>query len=94
LRFFRHSLDLGADMHMPAPYYVGQRVRVIRSHTRALSALVGHEGVVDSVPLSGVIVILDSDPAHNFRVNQMMNYESLQPRVIRRFFLLNDVEPV
>jgi len=79
---------------MPPPYYVGQRVRIIQSHTRALTALVGHEGVVDSVPQSGVIVILDNDPGHHFRVNQMMNYESLQPRTIRRFFLLNDVEPL
>ena len=78
---------------MPSPYYVGQRVRVIQSETRALSALIGLEGVVDSVPQSGVIVILDSDPAHKFRVSQLMNAEKLQPRVIRRFFLLNDVEP-
>ena len=79
---------------MPPPYYVGQRVRIVRSHTRALLALVDHEGVVDSVPLSGVIVILDNDPGHHFRVNQLMNGVKLQPRVIRRFFLLNDVEPV
>ena len=77
---------------MPAPYYVGQRVRVVQSHTRALLALVGHEGVVDSVPLSGVIVVLDNDPGHLFRVSQLMNAEKLQPRTIRRFFLLNDVE--
>ena len=79
---------------MPAPYYVGQRVRVVQSHTRALLALVGHEGVVDSVPLSGVIVVLDNDPGHHFRVSQLMNFAKLQPRVIRRFFLLNDVEPL
>ncbi len=79
---------------MQSPYYVGQRVRVVQSHTRALLALIGHEGTVDSVPQAGVVVILDNDPGHHFRVNQLMNAEKLQPRIIRRFFLLNDVEPV
>jgi hypothetical protein len=81
-------------MHMPSPYYVGQRVRIVRSHARAHTALVQHEGVVDSVPLLGVVVILDNDPGHSFRVSMSMNAAPLQPRIIRRFFLLNDVEPV
>jgi len=79
---------------MPPPYYVGQRVRIIQSHTRALLPLIGHEGVVDSVPQSGVVVILDADPGHHFRVNQLLNGSPLRQRIIRRFFLLNDVEAV
>ena len=79
---------------MSPTFYVGQRVRVRESGTRALFAFAGHEGTVDSVPDSGVIVILDHDPALTHRISQLQNYTPLQPRVIRRFFLLNDIEPV
>ena len=69
----------------------GERVRVLRDNGR--DGIVGFLGTVDQITQSGVVVVLDADPAMKFRMYTPNGFPRYRPGVvIRRFFLLNDLE--
>ena len=70
----------------------GDRVRIAKNVN--LDHFAGFEGTVDQQVQSGVIVILDSDPATNHRVSPFDTFQPLNRPVIRRFFQLNEVEKI
>lgn len=69
-------------------YANGDRVRILRDNGR--DGIVGYEGRVVLVVPSGVVVVIENDPALRFR---MYNTGFARPRpIIRRFFYPGDVE--
>ena len=76
-------------MPPPPPFARGERVMISDGVGRGHVA--GFKGTVDLVTNSGVVVILDSDPATQFRVSAFDRYEPLN-RVVKRFFQFNELE--
>ena len=75
---------------MLPPFARGERVRITDDVGRRHVA--GFEGTVDMVTASGVVVILDNDPATQFRVSAFDTFQPLNRPVIRRFFHYNELE--
>ena len=79
---------------MSAPYAKGERVRILKGTGRT-AAYDGFEGTIDAIVMLGVIVILDSDPAHDFRMSQVAGWEKASKGlVVRRFFNLHELEKI
>ena len=79
---------------MTPPFARGERVRILKGTGRT-AAFDGYEGVVDGVTQTGVIVILDVDPAHRFRMEMAGGFEPAhQNLVVRRFFNLHELEKI
>lgn len=83
---------------LPRLFDPGDRVVVLRDNGR--DCLVGHQGVVEQVNQSGVVVVLDNDPAKSFRMYNQFGFDP-NPRsarsqnwVIRRFFRLDEVQKI
>lgn len=74
---------------LPPPFARGERVRISDGVGRGHVA--GFEGTVDMVTNSGVVVILDSDPATQFRVTAFDTFQPLN-RIVKRFFQFNELE--
>lgn len=78
---------------MQAPFAKGERIRILEDNGR--DGIVGFEGIVDSVTQSGVVVILDNDPATQFRMYNFGGFEKPHPnRIPRRFFQFNAIEKI
>ena len=78
---------------MRPPYFKGQRIRVIEAHPR--SGVLGFLGTVETLTPTGVVVIIDNDPALTHRMIQIGGFTKPDPnRVVRRFFKLNEIEAV
>jgi len=67
-------------------------VRVVRDNKR--TGIVEFIGTVDSIVQTGVVVILDNDPAIMFRVTPFDTFEPLKRPIVRRFFGFNDIEKI
>jgi len=75
-------------------FFVGQRVKVKPGGNRR-DDVDGFVGTVKGICQSGLIVVLDSDPARNFRMYLPTGWEKTRPNVvIRRFFFPCDLEPI
>ena len=70
----------------------GDRVRITPGVRRGHVA--GMEGVVDQQVQSGVIVILDNDPALKFRMTMVSSVLPPKGHVVRRFFRLGEIEKI
>ena len=69
----------------------GMRIRVLKDNGR--DNLVGFEGVVDLMTPSGVVVILENDPAEKFRMYNLHGF-TRQTATVRRFFYPYEVKLV
>ncbi len=74
-------------------FFKGQRIRVLRDNGR--DGIVGYEGVVDRLTQSGVVVILEDDPALKFRMYMKLGFQKSPTRApVMRFFQMDELEPV
>ena len=70
----------------------GNRIVVVEDNGR--NGLLGLEGVVDLVTQTGIVVILENDPAIKHRVNPDDSFFELNRPIVRRFFLLNQIKKI
>lgn len=77
---------------MSTIFVKGERIRIAKKVGRGY--VTGFEGVVDMQVESGVIVILDNDPAVKFRIQASDGFAPLNRPIIRRFFQLNEIEKI
>lgn len=68
---------------------LGQRIRVLKDNGRR--GLVGLEGSVEQVAVTGLVVKLDADPGNRHRLNMIGGFE-LPVVPVLRFFLTHEVE--
>jgi len=78
---------------MARQFSKGERIRVLDDNGR--TGLIEYLGTVDSVTQTGVVVILDADPAKIFRMNMMGGFEKPHRNlIVRRFFNFGEIEKV